>query len=95
MDPKGKLGVDMVEQTEIAYANIKHVLSEMGASLDNIVDETMFVTDMDEFMTKGEAILGARANAYGGVPGVCQTVVQVTALIMPELRIEIKCVAQV
>jgi len=95
MDAKGRLGADMVEQTEIAYANIKHVLSEMGASLDNIVDETMFVTDMDEFMSKGEAILGARATAYGGVPEVCQTVVQVTALVMPELRIEIKCVAQV
>ncbi|MAZ87257.1 MAG: hypothetical protein CL693_06395 [Cellvibrionaceae bacterium] len=95
MDSKGKLGADMVEQTEIAYANIKHVLSEMGASLDNIVDETMFVTDMGEFMTKGEALLGARAKAYGGVPEVCQTVVQVTALVMPELKIEIKCVAHV
>lgn len=95
MDSKGRLGADMVEQTEIAYANIKQVLSEMGANLADIVDETLFVTDMNEFMTKGEALMTARANAYGEVPEVCQTVVQVTALVMPELTIEIKCVAHV
>ncbi|MGH1372270.1 MAG: RidA family protein [Cellvibrionaceae bacterium] len=94
MDAKGKLGADLAEQTKIAYDNIQQVLSKFEATLDNIVDETMFVTDMGEFMKASESVLGARAEAYGGVPEVCQTLVQVSALVMPELKIEIKCVAQ-
>lgn len=94
MDAKGKLGADLTEQTKIAYENIQQVLSEFGADLNNVVDETMFVTDMGEFMKASESVLGARAEAYGGIPEVCQTLVQVSALVMPELKIEIKCVAQ-
>ncbi len=94
VDATGKLGSDLTEQTKIAYENIQQVLSKFDATLDNIVDETMFVTDMGEFMKASESVLGARAEAYGGIPEVCQTLVQVSALVMPELKIEIKCVAQ-
>ena len=40
-----------------------------------------------------KSVFGARADAYGGKPEVSQTLVQVAALILPELKIEIKCVA--
>ena len=82
------------EQTRVAYDNIKKVLSEFGATLDNVVDETMFVTGMGEFMKNSESVLAARAEAYGGIPEVCQTLVEVSALVMPQLKIEIKCVAK-
>jgi 2-iminobutanoate/2-iminopropanoate deaminase len=93
MDAKGHLGADLAEQTRIAYDNVKQVLSQFEATLDNVVDETMFITDMGEFMKASESVLGVRAEAYGGVPEVCQTLIQVSALVMPELKIEIKCVA--
>ena len=35
---------------ENCYKNIKGVLKEFGGSLDNIIDETCFVTDVNECM---------------------------------------------
>ena len=84
---------DIAEQTAIAYTNMKHVLSQFGAGMENVVDETFFVTDMNELMENVEAVYGERESAYGGMPEVSQTVVQVVALVQPELKIEIKCIA--
>lgn len=97
----GQVGIDaagvpadsIAEQARLAYVNIQEVLSEFGATMDNIVDETVFVTDMNEIMSNVESVYGMRAEAYGGLPEVCQTLVQVVALAMPELKIEIKCIA--
>ena len=63
--------------------------------MDNIVDETWFVTDVNEIMANAETIFKSRAEAYGGLPEVSQTLVQVAALILPELKIEIKCIAHI
>lgn len=93
VDNTGKAGEDLTAQTALAYASIKTVLAEFGASMENIVDETFFVTNMAEFMGSVESVYTARATAYGGTPAVSQTVVQVVALVQPELKIEIKCVA--
>lgn len=41
----GKGNMEM--QMRQAYANIKKVLAQYGATIDNIVDELLFVTDMD------------------------------------------------
>lgn len=73
--------------------NVKDVLSQFGADMGNIVDETFFVGDMDEFFGNIEDVYGTREVAYGGNPEVCQTLVQVVALAQPELKIEIKCIA--
>jgi enamine deaminase RidA (YjgF/YER057c/UK114 family) len=93
VDNRGKVGEDLTAQTTLAYASIKTVLAEFGANIENIVDETFFVTNMAEFMGSAESVFTARAEAYGGMPEVSQTVVQVVALVQPELKIEIKCVA--
>lgn len=93
MDADGKAGDDINEQATLAYKNIKDVLAEFGATMDNIVDETVFITDMKELMSNVGGVYGARAKAYGGLPEVSQTVVQVVALVRPELKIEIKCIA--
>ncbi len=73
--------------------NIHDVLTQFGADMSNIVDESFFVTDMDDFMGNADEIYGAREAAYSGSPEVCQTIVQVVALALPELKIEIKCIA--
>ena len=56
----GQVGVDasgaapdsVVEQTTLAYEHVKAVLAEFGASLENVVEETVFVTDMAQVMNQ-------------------------------------------
>ena len=93
LDSSGQAGADITEQTRLAYENVRDVLGEFGATMDNVVDETWFVTDVADVMSNAEGVFGVREEAYGGMPEVCQTLVQIGALVMPELKIEIKCVA--
>lgn len=89
---------DIVKQAQQAYRNIATVLEKFGATMDNIVYETLFVTDMGAVMGSEEkmgAFFGARAKAYGGNPQVSQSLIGVAELAMPELLIEIKVVAHV
>ena len=41
--------------------------------MSNIVDETVFVTDMAAFMSEAGEVFKNRATAYGGEPEVTQT----------------------
>ncbi len=89
---------DIVGQMKKAYANIASVLEKFGATMDDIVYETQFVTDMASIMGSEErmgAFFGARAEAYGGKPEVSQSLIGVKELAIPELMIEIKVVAHV
>ena len=90
----GTPGVDIVEQTQLAYGNIKHVLKQFSGNAHNIVDETWFTTDMKTLMTQSDAVFAIRGEFYGGAAQVCQTLVQVSGLVMPELLLEIKCIAK-
>ena len=93
MDEAGNIPSSMAEQTALAYTNIRAVLAEFGATFDNIVDETFLVTSVEETHEQLEAIFGARAEAYGGIPEVTQTLIGVAGLLLPELKLEIKCIA--
>jgi len=84
---------DLPAQVEQAYNNIRDVLARLDASLDDIVDETWFVTDMEQVMTDFKHVYAVRERAYGTIPETTQTLVQVAALAMPELLVEIKCIA--
>jgi len=92
--PDGTPGANIVEQTQLAYANIQHVLKQFNAQAENIVDETWFTTNMKDLMKQNEAVFATRGEFYGGSAEVCQTLVEVSALVMPELLLEIKCVAK-
>jgi enamine deaminase RidA (YjgF/YER057c/UK114 family) len=95
IDQEGNTPTDIADQTKIAYSNIQDVLTQFGASISNIVDETLFVTDMAEFMENVEDVYEVREKAYGGSSEVSQTIVQVVGLVFPELKIEIKCIAHI
>jgi enamine deaminase RidA (YjgF/YER057c/UK114 family) len=86
---------DLAAQVRQAYANVEEVLGRFGATMDDIVDETWFVTDIGSVMGDIEAVFGVRREAYGGESQVAQTLIQIAALVMPELLIEIKCIAHV
>ena len=93
VDLDGKAPNDIVAQMRLAYVNIEHVLAQFDATMDHIVEETWFVTDIDDCMTKVGELFSAREAIYGRKPEVAQTLVQVVALVDPSFKIEIKCVA--
>jgi len=96
IDAGGKtVGVgDLEAQVAQAYANVKEVLDAFGASMDDIIDEIWFVTDMRAMTQNLQRLWAIRSEAYGGDPDVTQTTVAVAALVAPELIIEIKCIAR-
>ena len=91
-DASGKAPDSLVEQMKNAYQHVESVLKEFDCTMDNIVEETWFVTDMHECMTQVQDLFAARQAIYGKPPEVAQTLVQVVALVDPSFKIEIKCV---
>jgi 2-iminobutanoate/2-iminopropanoate deaminase len=83
---------DMTTQMRRAYANIARALAGVGATMDDVVDETLFVTDIDAASGVAHEV---RKEAYGGRLEVASTLCQVAALGAPQLLIEIKCTAKV
>jgi 2-iminobutanoate/2-iminopropanoate deaminase len=83
---------DMEAQMRQAYANIQKVLAQYGATIENIVDEILFVTDMNAAFA---VAVKCRQDIFSGTPVVASTIVQIQRLAFPELMIEIRCVAKV
>ena len=82
----------MGAQMAQSYANLKKVLANFGATLDNIVEEVVYVTDMDAAF----AVCGP--GSEGGLrrsPVVASTILVTPRLAFPEQLIEVKVVAKV
>ena len=91
----GSVPTDIKDQMINCYNNIKNVLSEFGATLDNVIDETWFVTDVNECMENVSDIFDERENIYGCKPEVSQTLVGISALVQPQYKLEIKVIAYI
>ena len=91
----GSVPVEISDQMINCYRNIKNVLSEFGGSLDNVVDETWFVTDVNECMENISEIFSEREIIYGCKPEVSQTLVGISALVQPQYKLEIKVIAYI
>jgi 2-iminobutanoate/2-iminopropanoate deaminase len=83
---------DMETQMRQAYSNIRKLLAQYGATIENIVDEILFVTNMDKAFA---AAVKCRQEIFSGTPVIASTIVQIQRLAFPELMIEIRCVAKV
>ncbi|MCZ7628892.1 MAG: Rid family hydrolase [Microthrixaceae bacterium] len=81
----------MADQMRAAYANIADVLDFYGASLDDVVEEVVFVTDMEAAMAVANEV---RHEVWGPHFEVASTLVQVVALAVPEVLVEIKVTAR-
>jgi enamine deaminase RidA (YjgF/YER057c/UK114 family) len=82
---------DMEAQMRSAYSKVARALEQFGATLDNVVDEILFVADyMGAAMVAGKV----RHDVYGGAPEVASTLIPV-APFAGEMLIEIKCIAHV
>ena len=82
---------DMEAQVRAAYANVQKVLDQFGATMANVVDEFVFVTDMDAAFG---AMAKIRPEVYGGTPVVANTLIGTPRLAFPELMVEIRCIAK-
>lgn len=92
IDEQGELvGVgDFDAQVVQTFANIKRALEAAGSSMEKIVKVTIYLTDMSNF----PKIVDIRGK-YFKQPWPADTIVEVGALGLPELEIEIEVVALV
>ena len=83
---------DMKTQMQLAYANIGRVLAQLGAGLGDVVDETLFVTDIPAAVACAHSV---RNEVFGGRFALASSLVGVASLGHPDILVEIKCTAQV
>jgi enamine deaminase RidA (YjgF/YER057c/UK114 family) len=83
---------NMGPQMAQSYANIKRVLASFGASIDDVVEEVVYVTDMEAAFAVAGTV---RKEAYGGPPVVASTILVTPLLAFPDQLIEIKVIARV
>lgn len=82
------LSHDIAAQCRQVFANVRAVLEASGARFEDLVDVTVYLTDMaNDFATFNRLY----ADAFAGVDA-CRTTVEVNALPTP-IAIELKCVA--
>jgi reactive intermediate/imine deaminase len=81
---------DMGAQTRQVLTNVGKVLKAGGATFDDVVKVTIFVTDLDNL-----AALQAVRPEFFKVPFPASTLVKVAGLIRPELLVEIEAIAVV
>ena len=89
-DPKGDIvgKGNMKRQTEQVLENMKRILDSVGATFDNIVKVTVFVTDLSHF----KEIHEVRAK-YFKKDYPASTLVQVSRLVHEDMLIEIEAIA--
>lgn len=81
---------DMRKQTEQTLRNVATVLRAAGATFNDVVSLTIFVTDM-----KGLGVVHEVRRRYFKAPYPASTLVEVKSLVDPRLMIEINAVAVV
>ncbi len=86
----GKVGEGIEEQTRWTMENIREVLAQAGASLENVVKMSVFITDMSLWPAMNEVY-----RTYFPKDPPARSSFGVTALALPELLVEIECIAEV
>lgn len=88
-DEFGTTRLDIAVQTRAVIENLREVLAEAGCDLDDLVQATTFLVDMNDF-----AGYNAVWAEYFDETGPARTTVAVHALPHPHLRIEIQAIAR-
>ncbi|HEV7777232.1 MAG TPA: Rid family hydrolase [Luteibacter sp.] len=88
-DADGTLvGYDIEAQCRQVFANVRAVLEASGARWEDLVDVTVYLTDMAGDFARYNALY---AEYFAGVDA-CRTTLGITALPTP-IAIELKCIA--
>ena len=81
---------DIATQCHSVFQNVRYVLEEAGSSWDNLVDVTVFLTNMkDDFSTYNELY-----KEYFKDNQPCRTTLEINCLPTP-IAIELKCIATI
>lgn len=88
-DEHGILGAGMETQLLYSYANIKALLEGFNMTMDHVVEEVLYVTDMAAAF---EARKKYKQTLYFNPKAVASTIVVVAGLAIPGQLIEIKVV---
>ena len=92
-DADGRLlSYDIDAQTRAVFANVRAVLEASDAHWDDLVDVTVYLTDMDADFARYNAVWAEYFPDIDHAP--CRTTVGISALPTP-IAIELKCVAAV
>ncbi len=81
---------DLKAQTKQVFENLKAALAACGATLDDVVKITVFVTDASQIQTVRDV-----RDAYFTKDPPASTAVEVSRLVRPDLMIEVDAVAVV
>ena len=79
---------DFDAQAEAAFENLKTVLETAGSSMSRVLKVTLFMRDMSQF----PKIIALREK-YFSKPYPADTIIEVSALALPELEFEIEAIA--
>jgi enamine deaminase RidA (YjgF/YER057c/UK114 family) len=82
----------IVEQFERAFANVLATLEHAGGKPTDLVDVTIYLTDVDDYQRNGKAI-GQKWREMAGTEYPAMAGIGVTQLWQPEALIEIQGVA--
>jgi 2-aminomuconate deaminase len=88
VDESGTTHLDIREQTKAVIENVRDILRTMGGHLENVVEITTFLVNMDDFEVYNEVY-----GEYFGSDGPSRTTVAVHQLPHPHLLIEIQAMA--
>jgi len=86
----GSIPDGVVEQFELAVANMDACLKAIGAGAEHVVKVVVYLTDVDD-----RAKINPTRQRYFGAHRPASTLVEVSALVAPELKVEIEAQAVV
>ena len=91
LDKSGNiLSYNIVDQCRSVFENVRYILKDAGSHWDNLVDVTVFLTNMkNDFPVYNQVYAEYFKNNQP-----CRTTVEVTALPTP-IAIELKCIATI
>ena len=88
--PDGSVPADVGQQAEIALASIDACLKAAGAGAQHVVKVNVYLTDVND-----RAKINPARERYFGEHRPASTLVGVTALVLPEAKVEIEATAVV
>ncbi len=87
-DGAGAVDLDIREQTKAVLENVRDILGSVGAGLEDVVEVTTYLINMNDFAGYNEVY-----GQYFGNDGPARTTVAVHQLPHPHLLIEIRAMA--
>ena len=88
MRADGSVPSGVGEQFDVALHNLDACLKAVGAGAANVVKVTVYLTDVDD-----RKLINPARQRYFGVHRPASTLVEVSALALPELKVEIEAQA--